>query len=130
LAPAQGPVTSGLSGKCLDDKAGSANSGTHVDSYSCNNLASQQWQIYNHALKFDGKCMSVVGGGTADGSLIDIEACTGASSQVWTPVSGTLVNAGSGRCLDVPGSSTTNGIQLDINDCSGGTNQTWTIPNL
>ncbi|HEV2619985.1 MAG TPA: RICIN domain-containing protein, partial [Acidobacteriaceae bacterium] len=91
---------------------------------------SQQWEIYNHLIKFDGKCVSVVGGATGSGSLVDIESCSGASSQVWTPVSGTLVNSGSGRCLAVPGSNTTNGTQLDIEDCSGGTNQEWAIPNL
>ncbi|HEV2646201.1 MAG TPA: ricin-type beta-trefoil lectin domain protein [Acidobacteriaceae bacterium] len=130
LAPAQGAITSGISGKCLDDKGGLASSGTHVDSYGCNNNSSQQWEIYNHTVRFDGKCVSVAGGGTGNGSLVDLESCSGAGSQTWTPVGGTLVNAGSGRCLDIPGSSTTNGIQLDILDCSGGSNQKWTIPNL
>jgi Glycosyl hydrolase family 59/Ricin-type beta-trefoil lectin domain len=125
-----GPVTSGITGKCLDDNADNATDGTKADLWDCNNSAAQQWTVANGELQVNGKCLDIVGAGsTAAGTLVDIWDCNGGSNQQWTPgANGSLVNPASGLCLDDPNSSTTNGTQLDIWTCNGGANQKWTLP--
>jgi hypothetical protein len=133
-APQQhlGPVRSGLSGKCLDDNAGSTADGTRVQIWDCNGNASQVWWWGNGMLRLggpDGKCVDVTGQGTSNGTLVELWDCNGGTNQLWSPQpDGSLKAVQSGRCLDVPGSSTANGTQLAIWDCNGGTNQKWTLP--
>jgi Ricin-type beta-trefoil lectin domain/Glycosyl hydrolases family 16 len=124
-----GPVTSGMSGKCLDDYGGSSANGTIADLYDCNGTAAQNWTAAGGTLQASGKCLDIIGSGsTADGTLVDLWDCNGGSNQKWTAENGELVNPASGKCLDDPGFSTTNGTQLDIWDCNGGSNQTWSLP--
>jgi Ricin-type beta-trefoil lectin domain len=125
-----GPVTSGISGKCLDDYAASTANGTEADLYDCNGTPAQQWTATNGTLQVNGKCLDIIGAGsTADGTLVDIWDCNGGTNQVWDAENGTLVNPASGKCLDDPGFATANGTQLDIWDCNGGANQQWTLPS-
>jgi hypothetical protein len=124
-----GPVTSGMSGKCLDDFGGSSANGTIADLWDCNGTAAQNWTATGGTLQVNGACLDVVGAGsTADGTLVDLWACNGGANQQWTAENGELVNPQSGKCLDDPGFNTTNGTQLDIWDCNGGANQQWTLP--
>jgi hypothetical protein len=124
-----GPVTSGISGKCLDDFGGSAANGTKADLWDCNGTGAQNWTATGGTLQASGKCLDVIGAGsTADGTLVDLWACNGGANQHWTAENGELVNPQSGKCLDDPAFSTTNGTQLDIWDCNGGANQHWTLP--
>jgi Glycosyl hydrolase family 59/Ricin-type beta-trefoil lectin domain len=124
-----GPITSGMSGLCLDDANGSAANGNKVDVYTCNGTGSQVWQYTNGTIQNNGSCLDVVGNGsTADGTLVDLWSCNGGNNQVWNVVGNTLVNPQSGKCLDDPGYSTTPGTQLDIWDCNGGANQAWNLP--
>jgi subtilase family serine protease len=124
-----GPVTSGMSGKCLDDFAASNANGTKVDLYSCNGTGAQQWTVEsNGTLQTNGKCLDITGASTSNGALIELWDCNGGGNQVWNFVNGTLVNPVSGRCLDDPGFSTTDGTQLDLWDCNGGINQKWNAP--
>jgi Glycosyl hydrolase family 59/Ricin-type beta-trefoil lectin domain len=126
---ATGPVTSGMSGKCLDDYTGSTTNGTKADLWDCNNTPAQQWTVGNGVVQINGKCLDITGAGaTADGTLVELWDCNGGTNQQWTAENGTLVNPASGKCLDDPGFSTTNGTQLDIWDCNGGVNQNWTLP--
>ena len=124
-----GPVTSGMSGKCLDDYTGSTTNGTIADLWDCNGTAAQNWTPVNGTLQVNGACLDIIGSGsTANGTLVDIWACNGGANQQWVAENGTLVNPQSGKCLDDPGFSTTNGTQLDIWTCNGGVNQNWTLP--
>jgi hypothetical protein len=124
-----GPVTSGMSGKCLDDYTGSTANGTIADLWDCNGTAAQNWTPVNGTLQVNGACLDIIGSGsTANGTLVDIWACNGGANQQWVAENGTLVNPQSGKCLDDPGFSTTNGTQLDIWTCNGGVNQNWALP--
>jgi len=126
--PPVGPVTSGMSGKCLDDYTGSTVNGTKADLWDCNNTPAQQWTFSSGTLQIGGKCLDVTGAGTADGTLVELWDCNNGGNQQWEPQNGELVNPGSGKCLDDPALSTTNGTQLDIWSCDGGPNQQWKLP--
>jgi predicted alpha-1,6-mannanase (GH76 family) len=127
--PVTGAVTSGMSGKCLDDSGNSSADGTKADLWDCNGTGAQNWTATGGTLQVNGKCLDIIGAGsTADGTHVDIWGCNGGSNQQWVAKNGTLVNPASGRCLDDPGFSTTDGTQLDIWDCNGGVNQNWTLP--
>jgi hypothetical protein len=124
-----GPVTSGMSGKCLDDYTGSTANGTKADLWDCNGTGAQNWTPVNGTLQVGGACLDIIGAGsTANGTLVDIWTCNGGANQQWVAENGTLVNPQSGKCLDDPGFSTTNGTQLDIWTCNGGANQNWALP--
>jgi O-glycosyl hydrolase len=123
-----GPITSGITGKCVDDYLNSSTNGSKVDLWTCNNGASQNWTLSNGTLQINGKCMDVTGQGTANGTLVEIWTCNGGANQQWTASNGALVSAQSGKCLDDPGFSSTDGTQLEIWTCNGGANQKWTLP--
>lgn len=126
--PPTGQITSGISGKCLDDYTGSVTSGTKADIWDCNPTGAQQWTFTGGTLQVNGKCLDITAAGTGNGSLAEIWDCNNGANQQWEPRNGALVNPASGRCLDDPASSTANGTQLDIWDCDGGANQQWTLP--
>jgi O-glycosyl hydrolase len=123
-----GPITSGISGKCVDDYQNSSTNGNKVDLWTCNGGASQTWTLSNGTLQINGKCMDVTGQGTSNGTLVELWTCNGGANQQWTASNGALVSAQSGKCLDDPAFSTTDGTQLEIWTCNGGSNQKWTLP--
>ena len=126
---AAGPISSGITGMCLDDANDGTANGNKVDISGCDGSAEQQWQYTNGTLQNNGSCLDVVGNtSTADGTLVDLWGCNGGANQVWNVVNGTLVNPQSDKCLDDPAFSSTPGTQLDIWDCNGGSNQAWTMP--
>jgi len=118
----QGPITSGLAGKC-------AQAGAKVVLADCDGSAAQNWTVRNGALVNSGQCMDVTGQATANGTLVELWDCNGGSNQQWTQAAdGSLRSAQSGKCLDDPGFATANGTQLEIWDCNGGANQQWSVP--
>jgi hypothetical protein len=128
-APA-GAITAGdNAGSCVDDNADSSATGTHIQMYTCNGGAAQQWTLAtNGTIQINGECMDVTGGSTANGALIEEWTCNGGANQQWLAVNGTLVNPVSGKCLDDPGFNTANSTQLDLWTCNGGSNQQWLVP--
>jgi hypothetical protein len=127
-----GAVTSGITGKCLDDRGGSPANGTAADIATCNQTAAQQWTLQGDGTvrSASGACLDVTGDGTANGTKAELYACTGgAPNQQWRALaSHQLVSTASGRCLDDPGASTTDGTQLDIWDCASQPNEYWYPP--
>jgi predicted alpha-1,2-mannosidase len=126
-----GPITSGIAGKCVDDKGGATGNGTPIQLFTCNGGAPQVWQVPGDGtLRVAGKCMDVTSSGTANGTKIQLFDCNGTGAQQWSwnSASKALQNPQSGRCLDDPGSSTTDGTQLQLFDCNGTAAQQWTLP--
>ncbi|MER7673736.1 ricin-type beta-trefoil lectin domain protein [Kitasatospora sp. NPDC096128] len=124
-----GPITSALTGKCVDDNGDSTANGTAVQLWDCNGGAAQVWTWSNGTLTHDGKCLDVTGGATTNGTPVELWDCNAGPNQQWTPQpDGTLRSTQSGRCLDDPGLATTNGTRLEIWDCNAGANQRWTLP--
>jgi hypothetical protein len=126
------PITSGVSGKCLEAQNGASADGTPVVIDTCNAAsAAQNWTVGNGgSVQFNGACLDVTGQGTADGILVELWTCNGGTNQQWTVGSNSsLVGTGSGKCLDDPARSTTNGTQQEIWTCNGGANQIWHLPS-
>ena len=118
----QGPITSGIAGKC-------AQAGAKVVLQDCDGSAAQTWTVRNGALVNSGQCMDVTGQATVNGTLVELWDCNGGSNQLWSQAAdGSLRSTQSGKCLDDPGFATTNGTQLEIWDCNGGSNQRWQLP--
>ena len=86
--PPTGPVTSGMSGKCLDDYTGSSANGTPADLWDCNGTPAQQWTLTGGTLQASGKCLDITGAGTADGTLAELWDCNGGANQQWTAPTG------------------------------------------
>jgi predicted alpha-1,2-mannosidase len=126
-----GAVTSGIAGKCLDNRGGSSADGNPIQIFTCNGAASQIWQVPGDGtLRIAGKCLDVTSSGTANGTRIQLFSCNGTAAQQWSHNATTraLVNPQSGRCLDDPGSSTVDGTQLQLFDCNNTAAQQWTLP--
>jgi hypothetical protein len=121
-------ITSGITGKCLDDDADSSANDAKVDIYTCNGSAAQKWTLgSNNTIQINGKCLDIYRQGTANGSKVDLFTCNGGGNQTWEVKGSSLQNPASNyKCLDDPGSSTVNGTQLDIYSCgSNAKNQVW-----
>jgi Ricin-type beta-trefoil lectin domain/IPT/TIG domain len=124
-----GSITSGITGKCVNDLNGAAANQNPIDLRSCTGAAKQNWIVEtNGALTnaVNGKCIAVQNGSRSNGARIVLYACNGSNAQVWTAVGAHLVNPASGKCLTAPGSSS--GTQLVIKTCGTGVNQDWTLP--
>jgi predicted alpha-1,2-mannosidase len=128
VAP-NGPVASGIAGKCADvDHSGVANA-THIQLWDCNQSNAQRWvRPGDGSLQAMGKCMDVSNSGTANGTKVQLWDCNNSGAQQWQISGGKLLNPQSGRCLDDPNSTTTNGTQLQIYDCNETNAQKWTVP--
>ncbi|MFG2698352.1 ricin-type beta-trefoil lectin domain protein [Kitasatospora sp. NPDC048407] len=128
--PFTGPVTSGVTGKCLDAAGGSTTDGTKAVIRTCDTAdPAQTWTWDNGRLLFGGKCLDVVGQGTVPGTPVDLWTCHGGTNQQWTPQpDGSLKGVQSALCLDDPAASTTDGTQLIVWTCNGGANQRWNLP--
>jgi Ricin-type beta-trefoil lectin domain len=129
--PVTGMISSGITGKCVDDHSDSTANGNKIDIYSCNGTAAQDWTVgTDGTIQVNGKCLDVYQNGYANGSKIDLYTCvSGAMNQQWrVQANGGLVSLASGKCLDDPGYSTTNGTQLDIWSCVNQANEDWYVP--
>ncbi|WP_157545167.1 LamG-like jellyroll fold domain-containing protein [Hamadaea tsunoensis] len=131
LAPSStptGPLTSdGIAGKCVDVEQGGTANGTHIQLYTCNGTAPQNWTFMaDGTLRAVGKCLDVPGGATASGTKLQLYDCNAGVAQRWEPFGNGLRNPNSGKCIDDPSSSTTNGTQLQIYVCNNTAAQAWT----
>jgi hypothetical protein len=134
-SPAVGAVYSGvssgvLSGLCLDDNGAGTTNGTHVQIYTCDGTAAQQWTIEsNGTIQTAGGCMDVSNGGTSNGTVVQWWTCNNSGAQQWqVGANNSLINPQSGKCLDDPNSTTTTGTQLQIYTCNNTGAQNWTLP--
>jgi ricin-type beta-trefoil lectin protein/concanavalin A-like lectin/glucanase superfamily protein/fibronectin type III domain protein len=124
-------ITSGITGKCIDDAAGGTTNGTKVQIWACNTNIQQRWTAeLDGTLRTLGECLTNSGGAATNGNPIVLSACVpGSGSQQWHPgASSSLVNPATGKCLDDPSSSSTNGTQLDLYTCNGTAAQQWRAP--
>jgi predicted alpha-1,2-mannosidase len=125
-----GPITSGISGKCVDDASSGTSNGTHIQLYTCNGTGAQNWTVApDNTLQVFNKCMDVIGGATTAGTKIQLYTCNGTAAQQWVANSaGEIVNTGSGLCLYA--STTNNTDQLQIYTCTAGAaSETWKLPS-
>lgn len=125
-----GVITSGISGKCLDDYYNGNTDGTIVDIDTCNGSVAQIWTPEpDGTIRINGLCLDVYGASTSKGTKIDLWTCNGGANQQWTAVeSGALVSAQSGLCLDDPDATTTDLTQLQIWTCNDTDAQVWPLP--
>jgi Ricin-type beta-trefoil lectin domain len=128
-----GVVYSGMAGMCLDDERGATTTGTHVQLYTCNGGATQDWTVEpDGTVRFDsGYCMADSGTATTEGyHLVDLEPCdAGTPAMQWIPrADDSLYNPATGWCLADPGASTADSTQLVIGTCNGTASQQWTVP--
>lgn len=132
-----GPVSSGVSGKCLDDTNGSTTAGNQVQSYACNSETTQNWQYQpgddpgqGGAIQYaasTGLCLAAAG--LASGSKVTLQKCDGDDKQAWIAESNeAFVSPSSGLCLTNPGDSTTDGSKLDVEACTSAAGQEWAFP--
>lgn len=128
-AAVTGMVTSGETGKCLDDFHSGTVAGNVIDIYACNGTGAQDWTVTAGGLmQVLGNCLAA--SGTSPGSVVALQPCTpGNRAETWRAGSGnTLISAASGLCLDDPGGSTTNGTQADVAACTRSVQQEWGLP--
>ncbi|MDT8916083.1 RICIN domain-containing protein [Amycolatopsis sp. PS_44_ISF1] len=133
-------VTAVSGGKCVDARGAGRANGTVVQQYSCNQSASQQWQIqaagdgyYRVNSGNDAaQVWDVTDVSKADGGLVQLWSYSSGVNQQWSPVreaSGAyhFVSRNSGKCLDVPGASAADSVQLQQYVCNGTNAQSFTI---
>jgi hypothetical protein len=123
----------GLDGRCLDIRGGTAGNHVPVDLWSCNGGGGQEWQVNTNGFGTVSNgvyCLGTEGGGTANGTLADVYQCNNTNGQNWTSKgNGELVQQSSGKCLDDTNGSTS-GAQLQIWSCAGNANQRYSVPSL
>jgi hypothetical protein len=70
-----------------DDAGSSTSNGSHIQLYTCNGTASQQWQA-NSAGELvnprSGLCLDDPGGTSTDKTQLQIYHCVGGTAQTWT----------------------------------------------
>jgi hypothetical protein len=133
-------VSSVNSGKCVDARAAASVNATVVQQYSCNQAASQQWQLQAtsggyyrvNARNNAAQAWDVTNVSKADGGLVQLWAYSNGANQQWLPVQETsgayhFVNRNSGKCLDVPSASMADSVQLQQYTCNGTNAQSFTI---
>jgi GH25 family lysozyme M1 (1,4-beta-N-acetylmuramidase) len=125
---AVGAVALDLGGKCLADGGNSSAIGHPIETWGCNGLGYESWQVTGGTIQIHGRCLAAAG--TTSQSKVVLAACAAAAaSQQWRVGTGAaLVNLGSGACLDDPHSSAASGVALWIYTCNGGASQKWTLP--
>lgn len=122
-----GPITSAVSGKCVDITGGNNSDGTALQLYTCNNTVSQSWsRPGDGTVQAMGKCMDVRNGSNADGTPVQLYTCNQSASQQWTYDQQTGELQALGKCLETDG--TANGTALVIDPCDAAPAQHWTLP--
>jgi hypothetical protein len=116
--------------ECVDDNGGSANPGTKVQMWGCDNdPAAQNWTMAGDGtIQINGECLDITNANYSNGTPIEEWTCGNGASQQWLAVNGELVNPASGKCLDDPAFNVVPGTQLDLWTCNGGSNQQWAVP--
>lgn len=142
-SPNSGAITSGYSGKCLDDLHDGTKAKSSVDIYTCNSTVSQQWQILsNNTIKINkDDCLGVnvpTGTTSVANPLVQLYYCRtttaslASSYQQWKVNGTTLVNIHSGKCMAAISSNSVvpaNGTLIHLAPCSASsTGQIWHLP--
>jgi hypothetical protein len=119
----------GMDGKCIGLAYGNTISKTPVDVYSCNDSATQYWDvsdggtIHNSAL-----CLDIADGRTDDGAPVQVYSCNDSDAQHWDYTSDhQLMNPKAKKCLDMKDNTSADFTRLQIWSCNGNGNQRWTI---
>ncbi|MFD3335368.1 RICIN domain-containing protein [Streptomyces sp. NPDC058700] len=128
------------SGKVLDVDSFSTADGTHIQQWTDQNTANQQWRLrstgngyYELVNRNSGKVLGVRGDSTGEKAPAEQQTDSSSTSQEWRvdQVSGsdavTLTSRGSGRVLDVSGSSTADGAAVIQYHGKGSANQQWKL---
>ncbi|MCX5296996.1 RICIN domain-containing protein [Streptomyces sp. NBC_00193] len=128
------------SGKALDVNAFSTADGTHIQQWTDQNTANQQWKLrptgdghYELVNRNSGKVLGIAGGSTAQAAAAEQQTDSASASQEWRidEVGGsdavTFTSRRSGQVLDVSGGSTANGAVVIQYPGKGSTNQQWKL---
>lgn len=117
-------IKSGVSGYCLDNHDDQMINGNQVDSWGCNNSASQAWYVSNANIRHGSSyCLSVENNSARAGTPVVLDTCNAAPGQIWLRDQKGYFNPNSGQCLTAPAP----GQPLTINNCGGqlSAQQTW-----
>jgi hypothetical protein len=120
-------ISSGLDSYCLNVYDGKTDTNTSVDTWKCNDTASQDWVATIDTITHDGsQCLSVQGDAVGQGSKVVINPCNAVAGQIWLRDQAGYQNPNSGLCLTASSSRPTD--QLFISDCSNlaSSQETWT----
>lgn len=121
-------IRSGIAGYCMDDHHNGSAANSEVDSWICNNTASQDWTFNGDIIKHgNNDCLDVQNEGTSQGSGIVLNNCNGSNAQMWTTAVNGYENVNSGLCLAVPDGKTD--VQLILSSCKQLANpsEMWTL---
>ncbi|WP_329454366.1 glycoside hydrolase family 27 protein [Streptomyces sp. NBC_01497] len=124
------PMTSELSGRCVDSPQGTTYNTVQLAVWGCNGGPNQNvtYTTSSKALVLEGKCFDAYDNRTAAGTPVEIYDCNGGANQQWNKNSdGTVTGVQSGLCLDVTGTTNPDGAGLELWSCNGGANQRWTF---
>ncbi|WP_035847119.1 RICIN domain-containing protein [Kitasatospora azatica] len=133
-------VLSVRSGQVMDVNAFSTADGTHIQQWTDQNTANQQWKLrptgdgyYELVNRNSGKVLGIAGDSTAQAAAAEQQTDRSSASQQWRidAVSGsdavTFTSRRSGQVLDVSGYSTDRGAQIIQWPGKGGANQQWKL---
>jgi len=119
-----------LANKCMNDGHNLTTSGSPVQVYTCENVASETgWSNSPSGspgvpgtIRIHGLCL-----GANSAHKVAIYTCNGTTGEQWflSGVAGEIINASSGLCVQ---GTTTNAAQLTVAACNGQTNQAWQMP--
>ncbi|MFE9741290.1 RICIN domain-containing protein [Streptomyces sp. NPDC006477] len=128
------------SGKALDVNAFSTVDGTHIQQWTDQNTANQQWRLrptgdgyYELVNRNSGKVLGIAGDATAQAAAAEQQTDSPSAFQEWRidEVSGsgavTFTSRGSGQVLDVSGGSTAQGAAIIQYPGRGSANQQWRL---
>jgi molecular chaperone DnaK len=118
----------GLEAQCLDVVNARSESGTPIQTTSCNGTGAQMWSLRtDHTFRALGKCMDV--GPAVDGGrrTVQLQECAGTTRQKWRLLDGKIVNSQSKLCLDVLGNNPADRIATVVNPCTNDRAQKWKL---
>jgi Ricin-type beta-trefoil lectin domain len=121
------PITSGLTGKCLDDSKDATTNGNKIQLYTCNGTGAQKWAYVDHTFVGPGgKCLDINADHQVVGNVVQLYQCNGTAAQNWS-VNGDTIRSTNGLCLDVRGEVDANGTQVQLDTCDGGAGEIWHV---
>jgi hypothetical protein len=141
-------LVNGLSGLCLDAR-GSANNGTQVQQWPCNQISNEDWEagtsdtgtLKSKVSGASDYCLDIPGGSSTPGVAMQIYSCNNSAAQTWLyqaqtplPVAPPPIEISSvldGLCLQPNQKSMQAGAAIVQQTCTGSPEQIWfwTLPN-
>ncbi len=134
-----GPITSRLTGKCVDVANWGSGNKSNIQQWSCAGQSNQIWDIvdlgrgvYAIYSQGSGMVMDVQGDKTRDGANVQQFRWNNGANQRWrlNQLGGDsyeVVNVNSGKCLDLANGSYEDGANIQQWSCAGQPNQQWRI---